>query len=196
MAEALKLAIDLLHVPSRVRTARGEPLPQDLLSVLLVAAGDEAAIAAATEVLGRPRSVVEDAVSFFIEQILFCPQSDSYRVLGAAPDATNMELRRNMAMLLRWVHPDLDRRQARASFATRVSRAWDDLKTPERRAAYDAGRQATPTKAGRPRRIKPLRRTSRLNGHMAMREQDPGTGAWPPPRGFLRRTLSFLFRRS
>ena len=42
-----------------------------------------------------------------------------------------------MALLLRWLHPDLDRHGERSVFAARVTRAWNDLKTQERRAAYD-----------------------------------------------------------
>ena len=86
---------------------------------------------------GRSRDTVREAAAFFVEQILLYPGADSYRVLGARPDATYGELRRNMALLLRWLHPDRDRQGERAIFAARVTRAWSDLKTPERRAAYD-----------------------------------------------------------
>ncbi|HET7447654.1 MAG TPA: hypothetical protein VFJ49_07050, partial [Methyloceanibacter sp.] len=80
-------------------------------------------------------SEVERAARFFIEQVLFHPQADSYRVLGARPQASTGELRRNMALLLRWVHPDHDQGE-RSIFARRVMRAWNDLKTDEQRAAY------------------------------------------------------------
>lgn len=43
-----------------------------------------------------------------------------------------------MALLQRWVHPDMDRAGDRTVYATRVTRAWEALKSPERRAAYDA----------------------------------------------------------
>ena len=52
--------------------------------------------------------MVRLAATFFIEQILFAPHADSYRVLGASPQASASELRRNVALLLRWLHPDLD----------------------------------------------------------------------------------------
>ena len=37
---ALKIAIDLLHVPSRVRLYRSEPLPDGVLTLLRIVAGD------------------------------------------------------------------------------------------------------------------------------------------------------------
>ena len=80
-------------------------------------------------------SEVERAARFFIEQVLFHPQADSYRALGARPQASTGELRRNMALLLRWVHPGHDQGE-RSIFARRVMRAWNDLKTDEQRAAY------------------------------------------------------------
>jgi DnaJ-class molecular chaperone len=86
---------------------------------------------------------VSKAAVFFIEQILFAPDADSYRVLGVGPRATPGELRRNMALLLRWLHPDLDPQATHSTFACKVTGAWNDLKTAERRAAYDRSRGAS-----------------------------------------------------
>jgi hypothetical protein len=141
-AEALRLAIDLMHSPSQVRFLRSVPLPPDVLSLVCVAAGDEEATKAAVEETGRSREMLREAAVFFVEQLLLYPDADSYRVLGVRPDATYHELRRNMAMLLRWLHPDLDGHGERAVFASRVTRAWDTLKNKERRAAYDQLRRS------------------------------------------------------
>jgi hypothetical protein len=105
--------------------------------LLRIAASDAEATKQATALIGRSRESVHEAAAFFIEQILLYPDADSYRVLGAASEASYMELRRNMALLLRWLHPDLGGHNERSVFAARVTRAWNDLKTQERRAAYD-----------------------------------------------------------
>ncbi len=104
-AKALRAAIDLVHVPSRVRIMRAAPLPWDVHILLRIAAGDEAAEIEAAELTGRSPEVVRKAAAFFIEQVLLCPGADSYRVLGAPPQASSAELRRNMALLLKWLHP-------------------------------------------------------------------------------------------
>ena len=153
-ATALRVAIDLLHMPSRVRLVKAAPLPAGVLDLLRIAAGDEELIREAIEFAGRSRDVIRDAVTFFIEQILLSPDADSYRVLGAGPEATSAELRRNMALLLRWLHPDLDPRAGRSIFATRVTLAWNDLKTLDRRAAYDQLRQISLTKKSRKSRAR------------------------------------------
>jgi hypothetical protein len=140
---ALQLALDLHSSPRGVRAVRRQALPGGMDLLLTVAAGDDpASEAAAVARLGRPLDVLRDAATFFIEQVLFAPDSDSYRVLGANPAASTGELRHNMALLMRWLHPDVARAGEPAVFAQRIAAAWNTLKTPERRAAYDRARQS------------------------------------------------------
>jgi hypothetical protein len=203
-AAALRVAIDLFHVPSRVRALRSSPLPRGVSFLLEIAAGDEAAEAQAVALTGRDRSVIKRAAAFFIEQILLAPDADSYRVLGSSERADSADLRRNMALLLRWLHPDKDPHNDRSLFAARVTRAWNDLKTPERRAAYDASFAAVKANDLR----EPLRRRkgrsgsrpagSRLaSGGHHVRRVAPG----PPSHrnmlrvGLFRRALLLLFGR-
>jgi hypothetical protein len=134
---ALKIAVDLVHVPSQVRFLRSEPLPDGVLMVLRIAAGEEESEQAAVALTGRSLDLIRKAAMFYIEQILFAPDADSYRVLGATPQANSGELRRNVALLLRWLHPDLDPGGERSVFISRVTVAWNNVKTPERRQAYD-----------------------------------------------------------
>src|SRR5258706_2929869 len=117
-ATALGAAIGLLHMPSRVRLVRAAPLPVGVLELLRIAAGDEEAIREATEFAGRSRDVICEAARFFIEQILLAADADSYRVLGASPQATSAELRRNIALLLRLLPSDLAPCAQRSIFAT------------------------------------------------------------------------------
>src|SRR5215470_9326236 len=145
--EALRLAIDLLHVPSRVRQARVEPLPEGVPFLLHIAAGDINAMGEASRTTDRTNEVIRNAAEFFIEQILLASESDSYRVLGASPNATKSELRHNMALLIKWLHPDSAHEGLQSVFVNRVTMAWDDLKTPERRAAYDRAKETLTQKS-------------------------------------------------
>jgi hypothetical protein len=144
--DGIRVAIELLHVPSRVRIARIEPLPAGVDLVLRIAAGEAEAERAAIVSTGRPRELIRQAAVFFVEQVLLCPNSDSYRVLGTDSQASSGELRRNMALLVKWLHPDQNPRAQRSMFASRVIRAWDDLKTPKRRASYDEARRTASAK--------------------------------------------------
>ncbi len=137
---ALEAALGLLHLPSRARSLRARELPEDLDLLLRIVAGDDSAVSQAMAAGEQSASVIQAAASFYIEQILLHPEADSYRVLGAERDADIDQLRRHMALLLRWLHPDREANSARALFASRVTQAWNDLKTTERRIAYDATR--------------------------------------------------------
>ena len=63
-ATALRLAIDLMHVPSRVRVIRTAQLPADVDMLLRIAAGDGAAEMEAARITGRSREVVRNASTF------------------------------------------------------------------------------------------------------------------------------------
>jgi hypothetical protein len=134
---ALRAALDLLHFPSQAVLLRSGPLPQGVAVLLRIAAGDQETITRMSAAEGRSRETIREAAAFFLEQVMLNPNADSYRVLGSSPEASHAELRQNMSLLLQWLHPDLDRREARSVFAARVTQAWNDLKTPERRSAYD-----------------------------------------------------------
>ena len=205
-AAAVKLAIDLMHFPSQVRSVRSAPLPDDVLILVRIAAGDEEATREAAEAAGRSCGVVREAATFFIEQVLLHPGADSYRVLGASPEAAYNELRRNMALLLKWLHPDSDRQGQRVVFATRVTRAWNDLKTQERRAAYDRSQRVSKARKSFLRKKDSARAQSNRQGstprwdyagpHEGQDVYRRSPQMYPDGRGgFLRRILLLLFGR-
>jgi hypothetical protein len=140
--ETLRAALCLAAVPSRRRGLRNDPLPEGVALLLRIVADDREAIEAAAQRLQRPPIELREAAAFYIEQIMLNPQADSYRVLGAQPSATSAELRRNLALLCKWLHSDVCQDQGRSVFFTRITNAWNNLKTPERRAAYDAALDA------------------------------------------------------
>ncbi len=197
---ALKIAIDLVHVPSQVRLLRSEPLPSDVSMLLRIAAGDEETEATAIALTGRPPELIRRAATFFIEQILFSSDADSYRVLGADSDADASELRRNVALLLRWLHPDLYSRGERPIYVGRVTAAWNNLKTPERRATYDSihrssldGGSKLRSKSGKSRRQGGNTQFAKAGSGRYRFVRSPALMRGKP--GFLRRALSVLFHR-
>lgn len=125
--------------------------------LLEVAAGDQDALADAATRIDQPEAVLQDAAGFFIQQVLLNPRSDNYRVLGASCDASSEELRRHMALLMRWLHPDIVTKGMKTSgldrsiHVTRVSKAWEAVKTGERRAGYDRALTAQRRQDGGPR---------------------------------------------
>ena len=173
---ALQVAVGLLHLPSRARTLRDVVLPPDLELLLRIVADDDQALTDAIGTTKLSRSAVKAAASFYIEQILLHPGADSYRTLGTGPDATIDELRRNMALLLRWLHPDREVNRSRAVYAGRVTEAWNNIKTADRRAVYEEARKKA------------------ASGKLAVRSshEEPRT----PPAGYVPAIGKGRFRRA
>ena len=210
---AIKVAMGVLHLPASLRRVRSEPLPSGVDAVLRIAAGDAEPEREAAEHTERSPDVIRQAAVFYIEQVLFSPDSNNYRVLGATPEASPQDLRRNMALLMTWLHPDKNPSGERAVLAARVTAAWDTLRSPDRRAAYDALLLASQTTAS-PSKGFPSKR-HRLRGERSQ-STAPKTknGASQPPyslpdphaplrrdltrmdehRGLLTRGLLFLRR--
>ena len=185
--------------PRRYAACDRKLLPDGVLLLLRIAAGDGEAERTAVAISGRSLETVQRSAAFFIEQILFAPNADSYRVLGANPQANSGELRRNVALLLRWLHPDLDGNGARSIFARKVTEAWNNLKTPERRAAYDAQRRFANDRMSRGKSNSAGRRKRRqfaaALARRRARERDEAMIYWAGKIGFFRRALSMLLHR-
>lgn len=197
-ASALKVAIELVHVPSRARVVKSAALPDGMGLLLSIAADDDEALRNGMDVTGRTRDVLKGAAAFYVEQVLMAADGDSYRTLGARQTATNAELRRNMALLLKALHPDLSQNKDRSVFTGRVTRAWEDLKTQERRDAYDVlmlskapSQGATKGKSsGQSKAVSKSKRAKFQFVKNAARRQSSEGGR--EPGGFLRRAFSFL----
>ncbi len=133
---AIRLALSLLSAPPRGRRVRSSPLPAGVDRLIKVAVDREAAEAISNDLRRTPAQLME-AASFFIEQILLAPGADSYRALGAFRESETPHLRQNFVYLCKWVHSEEREAFAGPAYLVRITQAWNNLKTAERRAAYD-----------------------------------------------------------
>lgn len=130
-ANALKVAIDLFHLPSQVRPTRLRPLPEGAKLILRIAAGDADAMQIARGLSDRSPTVIREAAVFFIEQILLDHAADGYRTLGLDRNASINELRTHMALLMKWLNPDINNDERRSTMARQVLRAWKQVNAPD-----------------------------------------------------------------
>ncbi len=161
-ADALAAALALLERPRTAKLAKLPHLPKGMTFLLEIAAGDASALGEAHRLSGRSEETLQKAAGFFIEQVLLHPQGDSYRVLGGDCETSSRELRRNMALIMRWMHPDVvsngssENHLDRSLYTNRVNWAWESIKTEERRAAYNASLAAKESKPTRRPGSKPV----------------------------------------
>lgn len=140
---ALDWALALLQAPGERHALRARPLPPGIEEVLAIAGGAVPSQVARSS--GASEARLRDAAQFFVREAMFFPQADAYRTLGVARDAPAEQIKAHHRLLQHWLHPDRLQGDDDAVFAGRVNSAWNRLRTPERRAAYDeALRQQRP----------------------------------------------------
>jgi hypothetical protein len=112
-----------------------------MLFLLRLVAGEEQAMALAQRSTGETAESLREAAGFYIQQVMFASGSVSYRIIGVDADVSDERLREHYRWLARWLHPDRNRDQWEAVYADRVNRAWQDVRTVERRQHYDQSRR-------------------------------------------------------
>src|SRR5262249_26695937 len=92
----------------------------------IAAACPEACEAAAART-GEPTAVLIEAARFYLQQVLFRPEADCYRILGIKPADSRETARNHMRWLLEWLHPDRNGNSWDAVYAERVLKAWREV---------------------------------------------------------------------
>jgi curved DNA-binding protein CbpA len=135
--DALELAMALHQAPIQRFALRDRPLPENMGLALQIASATQPQLEEAATLFSEPQETVLEAVRFYLHQVLFEPGTDAYRVLGLAPDADSKQIRQHYILLQRWLHPDRRGEDWEAVFATKVNWAWQQLRNPKSREAYD-----------------------------------------------------------
>ena len=142
--ELLSLALAFYRAPGRYAELRNPrvPLPAGVGEVLAAqgrALSDERVEDTAAR-LGASPEELRAAQLFFIKQALLEAKGDHYRTLGVARDADSGEIRQHYHYLIRLFHPDrdVDSEGWDNLYAPAINAAWNTLRNPARRAAYDA----------------------------------------------------------
>lgn len=125
---ALEQALAYYRAPAMLSMAVDRPLPEDVIDLLRLAAGDETLATQMSAASGETPGTVVDAAVFFVQQVLFAPGADSHRILGVNPEAPESRIKENYRWLVRWLHPDRNQDDWDNVYAERVNRAWQDVR--------------------------------------------------------------------
>ena len=125
----IELALDLARMPALGRRSVVPPLPPNIIELIRIAAASPEACRDAVAQTGEPRHVVIEAARFYLQQVLFRPDADCYRMLGIAPAASRATAREHMRWLLEWLHPDRNTNNNSwdSVYAERVLKAWREV---------------------------------------------------------------------
>ena len=139
--DALELALALHQAPIQRFALRDRPLPENIGDVLQLASAMQPQLEAAAARFSEAEDTVVEAARFYLQQVLFEPGTDAYRILGLAPDADIKRIRQHHIWLQRWLHPDRRGEDWEAALATKVNWAWQQLRNEASREQYDLARQ-------------------------------------------------------
>ncbi len=133
-ADCSALAVAFFRAPSRFPDLLHgrRPLPPGVTVLLQVAAGNPSADESGADELQK-------AALFFIGQVLLAHNANHYRILGLDPGAAIDEIKEHHRLLMRLFHPDRQTTPDERSdaIATRINQAYNVLRSPDARAAYD-----------------------------------------------------------
>ena len=137
MAErhVIDLALDLARMPALARSPVVPAIPANVIELMRIAAECPEACQAAVAKTGEPAPVVIEAARFYLQQMLFRPEADCYRILGIKPGASRATARDHMRWLLQWLHPDRNNNSWDAVYAERVLKAWREVSASDGRVA-------------------------------------------------------------
>jgi len=123
----IEYALDFARMPALARNPIAPALPPNIVELMRIAAASPEACDAAVANSGLPAPVVIEAARFYLQQALFRPEADCYRVLGIDPGASRATARNHMRWLLEWLHPDRNNNSWDAVYAERVLKAWREV---------------------------------------------------------------------
>lgn len=139
-SDILGVVLALHRAPAMRFDLRGQPLPADLGLILRLAAPSQSLLDDTAARIGETPATLREAARFYLQQVLFEPGTDAYRVLGVAPDAAVAHIREHHQWLQRWLHPDRHEDDGSATFSARLNWAWQQLRDQRKRNAYDLER--------------------------------------------------------
>ena len=171
---ALDVALDMAQRPLLVRQAQKQPLPDDVLLLIRIAAHSEEDTVWACRTRARSMDEVREAAVMFLQQVLFHPHADNFRMMGLGPAATLEQVHEHRRWLLKWLHPDRNHDKWESQLFKRVVQASGELQKyiPER---GDSLPPAMPRSHSRRRRSRPRRmrapataesRSAKINRHI------------------------------
>ena len=186
----IELALDLARMPALATSPGAPAIPPNIGELMRIAAGFPEACEAAVAKTGEPTRVVIEVARFYLQQVLFRPDADCYRILGIKPNETRATARDHMRWLLEWLHPDRNNNSWDAVYAERILKAWREVSAANGfadRSSFSLARVSSPKKK-RPRSQKirlpwierPMERRS-----LAIRSPNRAFILWAVPTGLV-----------
>jgi hypothetical protein len=128
-SDALDHALRLRADPGVLPLLRARPLPDGVLLLIRIAAGEKEAMHVAQTRTSATSATLGPCAVEYLRQVLFAEEADSHRVLGVRENGGSELTKEHYRWLMHWLHPDRDATGASQSLAQRVNRAWGQVRS-------------------------------------------------------------------
>jgi hypothetical protein len=140
------IALDVFKQPLLARKLKRGPLPEGLLEVIQIAAGETS-----DEKSDVSADQWQAAAQFYLQHVLISDTHNDYRQIGVNDDAPIEIIREHRRWLLKWLHPDRNKNKWESNLFLRVQEASAKL---ENKAHHASASPRQPPK----RRIRHLKK--------------------------------------
>jgi hypothetical protein len=128
----LQQALDIYRQPLRFRKRWADPgyvLPEGIGELLDLALAPPQALDSHAAALYASRDELDQAIHFFIHQVMLAENNDAYRMLGLPPGAKPAQVKSHYLKLMRLYHPDRHPGNEWSEvYAPRINRAYAYLR--------------------------------------------------------------------
>ena len=124
---ALKMALAAYLQPSLLRIVGTQPIPNDAITVIRVAAGDDEVIKEYAKKHDTSSQTIKDACVLYLRTVIASAGQDHYRLLLLPAGADTTQIKSHSRWLLKWLHPDLNKSAWESALFLRVRDAAKKL---------------------------------------------------------------------
>lgn len=141
---AIDAALNIYRRPNLVRAERRKALPDNILSLIRIASGDNVALEFLTTDRAKSETEAREASVFYIQQVLLSPRSDEYRQLGLTNQATPQQISEHKRHMLKWLHPDRNPNKWESALFQRVVNAAEKLENQSAAVEFHSRQNVKP----------------------------------------------------
>ena len=124
-------AIDVALSKSRLPPSQKQSaLPDNMTDLVRLAAEHKDTLTLYANRKNMKSEQLVEAARFYLQTLILENKTDDHKTLGLTPAATAAEIKDHKRMLLKWLHPDLNKNRWESSLFNRVQLAAERLEAP------------------------------------------------------------------
>ncbi len=138
--DAIDVALGRMRAPQGAssRQLQLSPLPNNMSDLVRLAAEQKDTVERYVEQKNLKAEQLVEAAQLYLQNLILNSGEDAHKTLGLKPGATAAEIKDHKRMLLKWLHPDLNKNRWQSALFNRVQTASERLQSTSEAASVQA----------------------------------------------------------